>query len=88
MLKMKQNIHPTSREVVFHDTNVDKKMIIRSTLQTERTIELDGKEYPYMPIEVSSFSHPFYTGKQMVTSTEGRVANFNRKFSKFKGTAA
>lgn len=82
---MKKNIHPTSRDIVFHDTNVDKKMIIKSTLKTNRTIILDGVEYPYMPLDVSSFSHPFYTGKQMVINSEGRVANFNRKFSNFKG---
>ena len=56
---MKKNIHPTSRDIVFHDTNVDKKMIIKSTLKTNRTIILDGVEYPYMPLDVSSFSHPF-----------------------------
>jgi large subunit ribosomal protein L31 len=82
---MKKSIHPLSRQVVFHDTNVDKKIIIQSALITDRTILLDGKEYPYMALDVSSFSHPFYTGKQMATSSEGRLANFNRKFSKFKG---
>jgi large subunit ribosomal protein L31 len=84
---MKKNIHPISRDVVFHDTNVDKKMIIQSTLITDKTIMLDGKEYPYMTLDVSSFSHPFYTGKQMAASTEGRIANFERKFSNFKGKA-
>ena len=84
---MKKNIHPISRDVVFHDTNVDKKMIIQSTLITDKTIILDDQEYPYMVLDVSSFSHPFYTGKQKAASSEGRIANFERKFAKFKGKA-
>ncbi|WED22470.1 type B 50S ribosomal protein L31 [Vibrio sp. JC009] len=78
---MKSNIHPDYRTVVFHDTSVDKYFLIGSTLQTDRTIEWeDGKTYPYMTIEVSSESHPFYTGKQRIAHKEGRVANFNRRF--------
>ncbi|MCE7537183.1 type B 50S ribosomal protein L31 [Aliivibrio fischeri] len=83
---MKIGIHPTYRKVVFHDTSVDEYFLIGSTLQTERTIIWeDGKEYPYMTLDVSSESHPFYTGKQRVTSKEGRVANFNRRFGALKG---
>ncbi|MEZ9233485.1 type B 50S ribosomal protein L31 [Vibrio amylolyticus] len=78
---MKQGIHPDYRTVVFHDTSVDKYFLIGSTLQTDRTIEWgDGKTYPYMTVEVSSESHPYYTGKQRVVHKEGRVANFSRKF--------
>ncbi len=78
---MKSGIHPNYRTVVFHDTSVDKYFLIGSTLGTDRTIEWeDGKTYPYMTIEVSSESHPYYTGKQRVTHKEGRVANFNRRF--------
>ncbi|USD63260.1 type B 50S ribosomal protein L31 [Vibrio sp. SCSIO 43140] len=82
---MKPNIHPDYRKVVFHDTTVDEYFIVGSTLQTDRTIEWkDGKTYSYMTIEVSSESHPFYTGKQRVISKEGRVANFNRRFGGIK----
>ena len=80
---MKPNIHPEYRQVVFHDTTVDKYFVVGSTLQTERTIEWEGKTYPYFTIEVSSQSHPFYTGKQRVIQKEGRVANFNRRFAQF-----
>lgn len=80
---MKPNIHPEYRQVVFHDTTVDKYFVVGSTLQAERTIEWEGKTYPYFTIEVSSQSHPFYTGKQRVIQKEGRVANFNRRFAQF-----
>jgi len=78
---MKAGIHPEYRKVVFHDTAVDEYFIIGSTLKTDRTIDWeDGKTYPYYALDVSSASHPFYTGKQKVTQAEGRVANFNRRF--------
>ncbi|WP_394127604.1 type B 50S ribosomal protein L31 [Vibrio hepatarius] len=81
---MKQNIHPEYRQVVFHDTSIDEYFVIGSTLQTDRTIEWkDGKTYPYFTVEVSSKSHPYYTGKQRVIQKEGRVANFNRRFAQF-----
>lgn len=81
---MKAGIHPEYRTVVFHDTSVDKYFLIGSTLQTSRTIEWeDGNTYPYYTLDVSSESHPFYTGKQRVMKAEGRMANFNRKFGMF-----
>ena len=84
---MKEGIHPEYRDVVFHDTSVDEYFVIGSTLKTERTIVWeDGKTYPYFTIEVSAKSHPFYTGKQRVIQKEGRIANFNRRFSQFGAT--
>lgn len=81
---MQKNIHPKYRTVVFHDTSVDEYFLIGSTLQTDRTIEWrDGQTYPYFTVEVSSKSHPFYTGKQRVVQKQGRVANFKRRFSQF-----
>ncbi|CAG9000537.1 MAG: 50S ribosomal protein L31 type B [Candidatus Celerinatantimonas neptuna] len=78
---MKEGIHPTYRTVIFHDTSVDEYFLIGSTLETDRTIEWkDGQTYPYLTIEVSSKSHPFYTGKQRIANKEGRVANFTRRF--------
>jgi len=80
---MKPGIHPEYRTVVFHDTSVDEYFLVGSTLKTDRTIEWrDGKTYPYYTLEVSSASHPFYTGKQQVVQSEGRIANFNRRFGK------
>lgn len=77
---MKPNIHPDYQQVAFHDTAIDKYFIVGSTIATDRTIDLDGVTYPYYPIDVSSESHPFYTGKQKLTKSDGRVAQFNRRF--------
>ncbi len=66
------------------DPNVDKYFMIGSSLKTDRTIEWqDGKTYPYFTLDVSSESHPYYTGKQRVIQKEGRVANYNRRFAQF-----
>ena len=71
---MKKEIHPEYREVLFHDTGVDKYFLIRSTLETTETREWeDGKTYPYYPVEISSESHPFYTGKHKIVDSAGRV---------------
>ena len=77
---MKPNIHHDYHVVAFHDTAADSYFIIGSTIKTNRTIEIEGKTYPYVPIDVSSDSHPFYTGKQKTLATDGRVAQFNRRF--------
>lgn len=79
---MKQNIHPQYRQVVFHDTSSDSYFVVGSTINTARTIEYQGQTYPYVSVEVSSQSHPFYTGKQRVLEKEGRVAKFNDRFGK------
>ena len=81
---MRPNIHPVYREVLFHDTNADAYFIIGSTLNSQQTKTYQGKEYPYITLDISSASHPFYTGEQRQTSNEGRVANFNKRFSRFK----
>ncbi|EOZ99141.1 LSU ribosomal protein L31p [Indibacter alkaliphilus LW1] len=80
---MKKEIHPNYREVVFFDTSSDYKFITKSTIETSETIEWeDGKEYPLYKIEVSSNSHPFYTGKKMLLDTAGRVEKFNKRYAK------
>jgi len=80
---MKKDIHPDYREVVFHDTSSDFKFVTRSTLKTKETITWeDGKEYPLVKVEVSSASHPFYTGKKMFVDTAGRVEKFKNKYQK------
>lgn len=68
---MKPNIHPAYRTVVFHDTSANEYFKVGSTIKTDRENELDGETYPYITIEVSSKSHPFYTGKQKTFSTDG-----------------
>jgi large subunit ribosomal protein L31 len=77
---MKEGIHPNYREVLFIDMSNDFKFVTRSTIQTRETAEFNGKTYPLAKIEVSSESHPFYTGQQKIMDTAGRVEKFNKKF--------
>ena len=78
---MKTGIHPQSREVLFHDVGVDKYFLIRSTVNTTQTKEWeDGNTYPYYVLDVSSASHPFYTGKQKMLDSGGRVKKFQDRF--------
>ena len=77
---MKEGIHPNYREVLFVDMSNDFKFITRSTINTRETGEFEGKTYPLAKIEVSSESHPFYTGQQKIMDTAGRVEKFRNKF--------
>ena len=80
---MKAGIHPKYKEVVFLDTSSDFKFLTKSTMTSEESIKWeDGNEYPLIKIEVSSASHPFYTGKKMFVDTAGRVEKFNKKYKK------
>ncbi|HEX9739151.1 MAG TPA: type B 50S ribosomal protein L31 [Ignavibacteriaceae bacterium] len=80
---MKKGIHPEYRPVVFQDASVDFAILTRSTIKTEDKIEWkDGKTYPLVRLEISSASHPFFTGKQKLLDTAGRVEKFKRKYSK------
>jgi large subunit ribosomal protein L31 len=80
---MKPDIHPEYREVVFQDVSSDFAFLTRSTVKTKETIEWeDGKEYPLVKVEVSSASHPFYTGKHKLMDTGGRVDRFKRRYNK------
>ena len=80
---MKADIHPHYRTVVFHDTSANEYFKVGSTIKTEREIELDGVTYPYVTIDVSSASHPFYTGRQKTLSTEGSAARFRQRYAGF-----
>ena len=79
---MKNDIHPQNyREVVFFDASVDYKFIVKSCVNTRETITMDdGKEYPLVKLDISDRSHPFYTGKQKLMDTAGRVERFRRKY--------
>ena len=77
---MRKDIHPEYREVLFHDTSVDTYFVVPSALETDQTKEWEGKTYPYYPLDVSSSSHPFYTGKQNLVDTAGRVDKFRKRF--------
>jgi len=79
---MKDSIHPNYRDVLFHDVSSDFKFVTRSTLNTREKMEFEGKEYPLVKIEVSSESHPFYTGKEKLNDTSGRVDKFRKRYAK------
>lgn len=78
---MKQGIHPEYKDVVFMDTTTGYKFISGSTKTSDETIEWeDGNTYPMIRVEISSDSHPFYTGRQKFTQADGRVDRFNKKY--------
>ncbi|MFJ3207725.1 type B 50S ribosomal protein L31 [Streptomyces flaveolus] len=82
---MRHGIHPVSRPVVFRDRAAGFRMLTHSTLDARRTVEWeDGVTYPVVDVEISSASHPFYTGTSRVVDTAGRVERFERRY----GTAA
>ena len=80
---MKADIHPKYRPVVFQDVTSDFAFLTRSTLASKDTVKWeDGQDYPLIKIEVSSHSHPFYTGKQKMMDTSGRVDRFRKRYQK------
>ena len=80
---MKAGIHPEYRDVVFQDVTSDFKILTRSTLTAKDTVKWeDGNEYPLVKIEVSSSSHPFYTGQNKLIDTSGRVDKFRKRYAK------
>ncbi|MFK4759689.1 type B 50S ribosomal protein L31 [Microbacterium sp. ZW T5_45] len=84
---MKTDIHPTYQAVVFRDLGSGETFLTRSTVSSDKTIELDGVEYPVIDVEISSASHPFYTGKQRIMDSAGRVEKFNQRFKGFGGSS-
>ena len=80
---MKDGIHPDYNFVIFSDASSNFNILTRSTRKSDKTMKwTDGKEYPVIHVEVSSASHPFFTGKQKVMDTAGRIEKFNRKYGK------
>jgi len=80
---MKPGIHPEYRKVVFQDVSSDFAFLTRSTIDSKETIKWeDGEEYPLVKVEISSASHPFYTGKHKVLDSGGRVDRFKRRYNK------
>jgi large subunit ribosomal protein L31 len=78
---MRHGVHPVSRPVVFRDRAAGFQMLTRSTLDARRTVEWeDGVTYPVVDVEISSASHPFYTGTSRVVDTAGRVERFERRY--------
>lgn len=83
---MKEGIHPEYRDVVFLDQQTGTSFITRSTLNTRETTEIDGKTYPLFKCDVTSESHPFYTGAQTRIVETGRVEKFRQRFARTAGT--
>lgn len=80
---MKKGIHPAYRPVVFKDFSCDFAVLTRSTMKSTETIDWeDGNTYPLIRLEISSGSHPFFTGKQKLVDSAGRVEKFMKKYSK------
>ncbi|MCR5453942.1 MAG: type B 50S ribosomal protein L31 [Bacteroidales bacterium] len=78
---MKKNTHPESyRLVVFKDMSNDTTFITKSSANTKDTIEIDGETYPLVKLEISSSSHPFFTGKMKLVDTAGRVDKFKKRY--------
>ncbi len=80
---MREGIHPEYHEVVFQDMASGVKFITRSTMRSRETIKMeDGKEYPLVKLDITSESHPFYTGAQQKIIEAGRVEKFRQKFAR------
>lgn len=79
---MKKDIHPEYREVLFHDLSSGFEWVTRSAQKTKETKEFDGVEYPLIKIEISSKSHPFFTGKAQLVDSAGRIDKFNKRWKK------
>lgn len=77
---MKHGIHPSYAPVAFRDKSGDLMFVSSSTLTSSETVEIDGVTYPVIDVEISTASHPFWTGKGRVLDAEGRVEKFNRRY--------
>jgi len=86
---VKSDIHPSYRPVVFQDTSSDFAFLTKSTIETSETVEWeDGETYPLAKVEISSASHPFYTGKQILVDTTGRVERFRKRYGQMESKPA
>lgn len=80
---MKESLHPVYREVIFKDMATGDTFLSRSTVDAKDTIQwTDGNEYPLVKLEISAFSHPFFTGQERMLDSEGRVERFMKKYKK------
>ena len=86
---MKSDIHPEYRPVVFQDMSAGTSFITRSTITTNDTVTWeDGNEYPLARVEISSESHPFFTGQMKIVDTAGRVERFEKRYGRRKKAAS
>jgi large subunit ribosomal protein L31 len=79
---MRSNIHPDYHEVVFRDSSTGDEFLTRSTATSRATVELPGRSVPLIVADVTSASHPFWTGNARVVDTQGQVQKFNQRYGK------
>ena len=82
---MKADIHPEYRKVVYVDNATGDEWVSRSTMKSKETKEVDGEELPLIRLEISSSSHPFWTGKMRELDTDGKIDRFRRRYGGRKG---
>jgi large subunit ribosomal protein L31 len=86
---MKKDIHPQYRDVIFMDTSTGTRFLIKSTIRSKEMAKWDdGNDYPLVKVEISSASHPFFTGKMKFVDSAGRVEKFQKKYKWGKTDAA
>jgi len=85
---MKSDIHPQYRAVVFQDTGSGDLFFTRSTIDTSDTIDYEGETYPLAKVEISSASHPFFTGQMKIVDTAGRVERFEKRYGRRRRVGA
>lgn len=78
---MKPGIHPEYHKVLFIDSATGDQWVTRSTLSSKETREVDGEEIPVIKLEISSFSHPFWTGKMREMDADGKIDRFRRRYA-------
>ncbi len=79
---MRKGIHPLYRDVIFMDTSTGTRFLLKSTMRSKETGKWDdGNEYPLVKVEISSASHPFFTGKMKYVDSAGRVEKFQKKYN-------
>ena len=82
---MKPDIHPEYRTVVYVDNATGDEWVSRSTMKSKETKEVDGEDLPLIRLEISSSSHPFWTGKMRELDTDGKIDRFRRRYGGKKG---
>ena len=85
---MKPEIHPEYNHVVYIDVSTGDEIVTRSTQTSEKTRDIDGVTHFVITCDITSFTHPFYTGKQKLLDSEGRIDRFRKKYAKFQGAPA
>ena len=84
---MKNGIHPSYRPVVFHDIASGEQFLTQSTIEARETVTIEGVEYPMAKVDISSASHPFFTGTMTIVDTAGRVERFERRYGRRRKSA-